>query len=46
MPCPSPAPSDCSGLPAVASTAQATYADTFINMLGAITQTLMQVVGL
>lgn len=34
-----PAPADCSGLPAVASTAQATYADTFINMLGAITQT-------
>ncbi len=34
-----PAPADCSGLPAVASTAQAIYADTFINMLGAITQT-------
>jgi hypothetical protein len=34
-----PAPADCSGLPAVASAGQATYADSFINMLGAITQT-------
>ncbi len=34
-----PAPADCSGLPAVASTGQATYADSFINMIGAVTQT-------
>ncbi len=34
-----PAPANCSGLPAVASTGQATYADSFINMLGAVTQT-------
>ncbi|HTV02877.1 MAG TPA: TonB-dependent receptor [Luteitalea sp.] len=34
-----PAPANCAGLPAVASAAQATYADTFINMLGAVTQT-------
>ncbi len=34
-----PAPADCSGLPAVATAGQATYADSFINMLGAITQT-------
>lgn len=34
-----PAPADCSGLPAVASSAAATYADSFIDMLGAITQT-------
>ena len=34
-----PAPADCSGLPAVASGGQAIYADSFINMLGAITQT-------
>lgn len=34
-----PAPANCSGLPAVASNGQATYADSFINMLGAITQT-------
>lgn len=34
-----PAPADCSGLPAVASTGQAAYADSFINMLGAVTQT-------
>ncbi len=34
-----PAPADCSGLPAVASTGQATYADAFINILGALTQT-------
>ena len=34
-----PAPADCSGLPAVASSGQATYADSFINMLGAVSQT-------
>lgn len=34
-----PAPADCSGLPAVASTDQATYADSWINYLGALTQT-------
>ncbi len=34
-----PAPADCSGLPAVATGGQATYADSFINMIGALTQT-------
>jgi hypothetical protein len=34
-----PAPADCSGLPIVATAGQATYADSFINMLGAVTQT-------
>jgi hypothetical protein len=34
-----PAPADCSGLPAVASGGQATYADSFINIIGALTQT-------
>jgi hypothetical protein len=34
-----PAPADCSGLPAVAAAGQAVYADSLINILGAITQT-------
>ena len=34
-----PAPANCAGLPAVSSTAQATYADAFINIIGAMTQT-------
>ncbi len=34
-----PAPADCSGLPGVATAGQAVYADTFINILGALTQT-------
>jgi hypothetical protein len=34
-----PAPADCSGLPAVASTDQAVYADSFINLMGIVSQT-------
>ena len=34
-----PAPADCSGLPVVAASAQASYGDPFVAMLGAITQT-------
>ncbi|MBA2355562.1 MAG: carboxypeptidase regulatory-like domain-containing protein [Acidobacteria bacterium] len=34
-----PAPANCAGLPAVAANGQATYADTFINLIGAVTQT-------
>jgi hypothetical protein len=34
-----PAPADCSGLPAVAAGDQAVYADSFINLLGVVSQT-------
>lgn len=34
-----PAPANCAGLPAVARGGQATYADAFINVIGALTQT-------
>lgn len=34
-----PAPANCAGLPAVSSGGQATYADAFINIIGALTQT-------
>jgi hypothetical protein len=34
-----PAPANCAGLPAVSSGGQATYADAFINIIGAMTQT-------
>jgi hypothetical protein len=34
-----PAPADCSGLPAVAGSDQAVYADSFINLLGIVSQT-------
>ena len=36
---PCPAPADCSGLPAVASTGLSAYADSIIPLLGVVTQT-------